>query len=164
MSSPISVESLNRVVGDVGRLLVKVGGILILVLSLVDVLKYLGYLLIMHLAGGFLSSLFTLNPALAWISSLIGIAAVVGSVVFAVMIVLSIIFAYFGYRLYKVSDETFTRTTRDRWILIVAIMLAIAWLSGSIILVVFSVIAIIGLLLLPLQLATPPPTSASSKE
>ncbi|MBO3840596.1 MAG: hypothetical protein QXM02_07850 [Thermoproteota archaeon] len=164
MSSPISVGSLNRVVGDVGRLLVKVGGILILVLSLVDVLKYLGYLLIMHLAGGFLSSLFTLNPALAWISSLIGIAAVVGSVVFAVMIVLSIIFAYFGYRLYKVSDETFTRITRDRWMLIVAIMLAIAWLSGSIILVAFSVIAIIGLLLLPLQPATPPLTSASSKE
>ena len=111
----------------------------------------------MHFAGGFLNSLLLLNPAFAWISPLVGIAIVVGSIVFVIMIVLNVVFAYLGYRLYKVSDATFTHGMRSRWILKLAIILAIAWLAGSAILAVFSVIAIIGLLLIPIQITAQPP-------
>ena len=156
MSNSLSIGNLGRFAGDIGRLLVKVGGILILVLGLVEVLRYLGYLLIVHFAGGFLSSLFAPNPAFAWISPLIGMATIVGSIVFAIMIVLNVVFAYLGYRLYKVSDATFTQATRDRWIVTLAIILAIAWLAGSAILVIFSAIAIVGLLLIPVQITAPP--------
>lgn len=139
--------------GEIGKLFVKIGGVLILALGVLGALKYALYIILLYLFKGALDLLATLNPILAGIFSVLGnwITAL-GSVIFVALLILNIVLAYFGYRLLKTADEIpMPAVARDRRIVMLAILLALSLFTGSLFIAVATLLPIAGLIIAPVR-------------
>ena len=150
---------MERLGGEIAGFLVRIGGVIALVLGVIEILKGFALLLLANLIGGFLGSLL---PGAGWLLKLIPVG---GTILGAAYIVGGAVVAAVGYALVKMpvpppSEE------KSRWILILAVLAAIALALGSYTILVALIIALAGLLLAPTVKHTPPPppsvTSRSS--
>jgi len=139
--------------GEIGKLLIKIGGILAMVLGVVDVLKYAAYLILIYLAKGFLDTIISnLSPSLPWISIVTSLLTSSGSLVSAALLVLSVVFTYLGFRIFKAADEVPMPTkARDRWIIVLSVLFALSLLLSSPFLAISFLLPIIGLIIVPTQ-------------
>lgn len=154
--------------GEVGKFLVKIGGIIALVLGIVNALKYAAYLLLLYLAKGVLDALIAaLGSSLSWISMITNLMASLGSVAFIALLVLSIVFAYLGFRIFKAADELpMPAKARDKWIIALSILFALSLLLGSPFLAASFLLPIVGLIIAPIKResgAVPAPQAQSVK-
>jgi len=141
---------------EVGKFLVKVGGVLVLVLGLLGVVKYAVYLILIPLVKGALDLLSSWIPVLSVLSTAAGLMAALGSVITVALLVLNAVFAYFGYRLLKAADEIpMPAEARDRWVVTMAVLLALALFAGSPLIAAATLVPIAGLVISPVRRAPP---------
>lgn len=142
--------------GEISKLLMKMGGIIILVLGALGALKYVFYIILLYVFKGALDLLATLNPVLAGISIASDWIAALGSVVLFLLLVLNVVFAYFGYRLLKSADEIpMPANIRDKWVVTLAVLLAFSLITGFPFIAIAALLPIAGLIIAPIQRTTP---------
>jgi len=141
---------------EIGKVLIKIGGILILVLGIVDAIKYAAYLILLHLAKGFLDMLIASIPILAGFSFATGLIETLGSTTLIALLAISAILAYFGFKLFKIADEApMPAEARDRWMVILIVLLALSLLLGSSLLAASFLLPIVGLIIMPVRRMPP---------
>jgi vacuolar-type H+-ATPase subunit I/STV1 len=147
----------ERLGGEIASFLVKIGGIIALVLGVLDILKGIVLLVLANVIGSFLGSIL---PGLGWLLNLIPIG---GSILSAVYIVAGAVIAAVGYTLVKMPVPP-TAEEKSRWVLILAVLAALALAFGSYATLLALALALAGLLLAPTVKPTaPPPLSGPVK-
>jgi hypothetical protein len=135
---------------EVLRTIVKVGGILAMVLGVIEAIKAVIGLVLVGAVGGLVSSFL---PAIGWLVNLlapIGYAYLVG------LMVIGIIISVVGYNLYKLgSAQKLSPEDRNKWIVILVILLALSLIAGATYVTIAFVISLIGLILLPTEQVSP---------
>jgi hypothetical protein len=140
----------ERLGGEIASFLVKIGGVIALVLGVIEILKGIVVLVLANLIGGFLGSLF---PGVGWLLNLIPIG---GSILAAAYIIGGAVVAAVGYTLVKMPVPP-AHEEKSKWILILAVLAAIALAFGSYTILLSLALALAGLLLAPTVKPTPPP-------
>jgi len=134
---------------DIGGILIRIGGIIILIIALLDLIKYIVYLLAINIVTslfyGFIGKYLTIYKGLFdWI-------VVLGYSVLIFIIAINIIIFYIGYKLYKIGGIGITKEIRDKWIIIIAIFLALSLFMGSTLSSISFLLPLIGLIIFPIE-------------
>jgi hypothetical protein len=137
---------------EVGKILLEIGGILMMVLGAVSIIKAIIILALAGTLGGIISSFF---PAIRWLVNLLlpfGYAYTIG------ILVVGIVLAVIGYKVYKLGSlPSIPSDKRNTWIVILVILLAIALLAGETYTSIALIIPLVGLVLTPVEQLPPPP-------
>jgi len=157
INTSTTISPVERLGGEIASFLVKIGGIIALVLGVLDILKGIVLLVLANVIGGFLGSIL---PGLGWLLNLIPIG---GSILSAVYIVAGAVIAAVGYTLVKMPVPP-PAEEKSRWVLILAVLAALALAFGSYATLLALALALAGLLLAPTVKPTaPPPPSGPVK-
>ena len=138
---------MEQILPSVSSLLIKIGAIITLILGLFKIVEGLIILLFAHGISALLSMLF---PEA---SRIIGLIPIGGTILAVVWITLGAVIAAIGYSLLKVPVPT-SQQDKGKWVGILAVLIALALIFGSISLAAAIGIALLGIVLAP---ATPPP-------
>ncbi|MEM2824133.1 MAG: hypothetical protein QXF69_08525 [Thermofilaceae archaeon] len=144
----------GSVLRDLAPVLLKLGGVLLLVLGVADILKGFAAIIVFSIIGwvasSFLASIF---PALTPLS---GLLPLLGPVVGGASLIIGAAAVVIGYQLMKLATPI-PAPTRDRWLVIAAVLAAVAlvFLSPWYLLALATIIA--GLLLSPTAQPPLPP-------
>ena len=131
-----------------GRLLIKAGGLLLVVVGVLKALKYIGLLFLLYVLGD--SLLLTLGWVSPIVAELIGLFKTSGYALAAFGVLVNLFLAYIGYRLLRLADHApLPSSARDRWLLTLALLLALAILLKSTLLLIATTIPLLGLIILP---------------
>ncbi|MEM0460279.1 MAG: hypothetical protein QXJ21_06785 [Thermofilum sp.] len=138
---------------DVSSVLVRVGGVLLLVLGIADIVKGLVMLIALSvlggIAGGILSSVAPFFEFARWVLPLLG-PLLGGS-----SLVVGTVAAVVGYSLLKLPAPL-PAEQRNRWLLVTAILAAVALVFLSYWYLLAFAIILLGFLLSPTRLPPPP--------
>jgi len=145
----------ERLGGEIAGFLVKIGGVIALVLGVLDVLKGIALLVLANVIGVLLGSVLpgSMLPGLGWLLNFISIG---GGILSAVYIAAGAVIAAVGYALVKMPVPP-PAEEKSRWVLFLAVLAALALAFGSYATLLALALAIAGLLLAPTAKPAPPP-------
>ncbi len=139
---------------DIGRLLVKVGGALILILGALGALKHVAALLLLYFFKGLLIAF--LGSLIPGLPRIIGVLATTGYAKLLASSVANIVVAYLGYRLIKDSElAPMPAWVKTRWIIVLVALAVVSLLLGFTPIAITSAVPIAGLLMIPVKESTP---------
>ncbi|QOJ78965.1 hypothetical protein IG193_00415 [Infirmifilum lucidum] len=151
-------EPAKQIAEELGAFLIRVGGILVLIFSLVEAVKSMVSLFIIWVLPPLLVDvLTTVFTSIPWLKPLVSFLVGIGSALLAVMLVVYLVLAYLGYRMLKLPDTLpIPHGTRSTWLVLTAVLLAISLLTGSMLLAVAIATVLVGLLIAPTEKPAPP--------
>ncbi len=141
----------EKIAPEFAGLLVKIGAIIIIVLGIFEIIKGIVIILFASAIGALLSSLL---PVYGEILKLIPVG---GMLLALLYIVIGSIVVSVGFSLLKASLPL-TPDQRNRWITLLGVLIAIALLFSSWDLLIGLVLALAGIIILPVAQAPPTPT------
>lgn len=147
------------------KALVKIGGVLAMVLGVVEAVKAVIALILAGSFGTLLSTLLgSYFPAAKWLADILlplAYAYLVGALVAGVIVALA------GYNLYRLGSlPSIPVEERNKWIVYTVILIALSLIVGATYIVIAFAVALLGLILLPAEQApvTPPTPQGSSQQ
>jgi hypothetical protein len=143
--------SLRVAEAEIGKILLEIGGILIMVIGAVDVIKAVIMIALAGALGGLISGFL---PSIKW---LVDLLIPFGYALAAGMLVVGIILAVIGYKIYRLGLlPGIPSNKRNMWIVILVILLAVALLAGEVYTSIALVVPLVGLVLMPVEQLPPP--------
>lgn len=146
---------------DISAFLIQIGGILAIILGIFEVIRGL----VVLLATAFLQAVLSPLILSTFLAPLAPLIPWIGGTLAVVYVILGIIVAAIGYRLYKLGTPPLPKGERDRWIVLTAIFLSLALILGHTWLAIALAVSLAGLVLSPTNQApvtpTPPPPTHS---
>jgi len=134
---------------NIGGMLVKIGGVMISIIALLNILKYSIYIFIINFVSSFINIIE--DKYISMYRWIIDWFFLLGYGILIPIIAVNIAILYIGYKLYKIDGANIAVEARDKWIIVITVFLALSLFLGSLLSSISFLLPLIGFIIISLK-------------